>query len=130
MGASSKQQIGDITVNSGKVLLTARDTINNYSYNYGNPQQAEPRTINMAEVLALVSNLRQVHLEVLSKATPGTAVWILRTDYFLLWLDPNGDLKILWGSGIRKCIQLCTLQRPLSMKPSWRRQKCDGLSHH
>ncbi|KAH6873701.1 hypothetical protein BKA70DRAFT_1028051, partial [Coprinopsis sp. MPI-PUGE-AT-0042] len=45
-------------------------------------------------------NLRIIHLDILSKATPGTGVWLLKTDKFIIWLDPNGDLKILWGTGI------------------------------
>ncbi|KAH6884376.1 hypothetical protein BKA70DRAFT_1084358, partial [Coprinopsis sp. MPI-PUGE-AT-0042] len=45
-------------------------------------------------------NLRAIHLDILSKATPGTGVWLLKTNKFILWLDPNGDLKILWGTGI------------------------------
>ncbi|KAH6870872.1 hypothetical protein BKA70DRAFT_1069663, partial [Coprinopsis sp. MPI-PUGE-AT-0042] len=45
-------------------------------------------------------NLRTIHLDILSKATPGTGVWLLKTDKFIIWLDPNGDLKILWGIGI------------------------------
>ncbi|KAH6909863.1 ankyrin repeat-containing domain protein, partial [Coprinopsis sp. MPI-PUGE-AT-0042] len=38
--------------------------------------------------------------DVLSKATDGTGVWLLRNEKFLIWLDANGDLKILWGTGI------------------------------
>ncbi|KAH6909886.1 hypothetical protein BKA70DRAFT_1027556, partial [Coprinopsis sp. MPI-PUGE-AT-0042] len=34
------------------------------------------------------------------KATPGTGGWWLKSAKFLIWLDPNGDLKILWGTGI------------------------------
>ena len=58
---------------------------------------------NIEDVLRLIPNLRKIHRDVLAKATPGTAIWILRTNYFLLWLDPNGNLKILWGTGIREC---------------------------
>ena len=58
---------------------------------------------SIADVLRLIPNLRKIHLDVLSKATPGTAVWILKTKNFLLWLDPDGNLKILWGTGIREC---------------------------
>ncbi|KAH6909860.1 ankyrin repeat-containing domain protein, partial [Coprinopsis sp. MPI-PUGE-AT-0042] len=45
-------------------------------------------------------NLRKVHLDVLTKATDGTGVWLLRSEKFLVWVDPNGDLKVMWGIGI------------------------------
>jgi hypothetical protein len=61
-------------------------------------QNVEPK-LRVFHVLRLIRNLRKVHLDVLSKATPGTGVWLFRTDKFILWLDPNGNLKILWGTG-------------------------------
>ncbi|KAH6909872.1 hypothetical protein BKA70DRAFT_1041891, partial [Coprinopsis sp. MPI-PUGE-AT-0042] len=45
-------------------------------------------------------NLRKIHMDILSKATPGTGVWWLKTAKFLIWLEANGDIKILWGTGI------------------------------
>lgn len=69
------------------------------SNNYTNLPES---SIDLGEVLRLVPNLRRIHLDVLSKATFGTCVWILKTHYFILWLDLNGDLKILWGTGIRE----------------------------
>ncbi|KAH6874258.1 ankyrin repeat-containing domain protein [Coprinopsis sp. MPI-PUGE-AT-0042] len=35
-----------------------------------------------------------------SKATLGTGMWLVKGDKFRLWLEPNGDIKIFWGSGI------------------------------
>jgi hypothetical protein len=29
-------------------------------------------------------------------------MWLLRGDKFCIWLKPNGDIKIFWGSGIRE----------------------------
>jgi hypothetical protein len=40
----------------------------------------------------------------LSKATAGTRVWLLKGGKFRLWLEPNGDIKIFWGSGMRTLI--------------------------
>ena len=70
----------------------------NHIHDHGVPQQST----NILEVLRLVPNLRQIHKDVLFKATQGTAIWIFKTDYWLLWLDPNGKLKMLWGTGIRR----------------------------
>ncbi|KAH6905412.1 hypothetical protein BKA70DRAFT_1431036 [Coprinopsis sp. MPI-PUGE-AT-0042] len=55
---------------------------------------------NTRSALRLVWNFRQIHQDVLGKATPGTWLWFFKTEKFVLWLDPNGDLKILWGTGI------------------------------
>ncbi|KAH6880250.1 ankyrin repeat-containing domain protein [Coprinopsis sp. MPI-PUGE-AT-0042] len=35
-----------------------------------------------------------------SKAALGTGMWLVKGDEFRLWLEPNGDIKIFWGSGI------------------------------
>ena len=91
------QQVHGITANHGNVVVAGRDVTNNHYYG-----QPEPPMDSIEDVLRLIPNLRRIHLDVLSKATPGTAVWIIRTKYFLLWLDPNGNLKILWGTGIRE----------------------------
>ena len=91
------QQVHGITVGKGNFVL-AGGNINIETHYHGQPQQV----ISIADVLRLVPNLRGIHLDVLSKATPGTALWIVKTDFFLLWLDPNGTLKILWGTGIRR----------------------------
>jgi hypothetical protein len=52
-------------------------------------------------VLQSVPNFRRIYQDMLSKATAGTGVWLLKGDKFGLWLEPNGDIKILWGSGMR-----------------------------
>ena len=93
------QQVHGITTNHGNVVV-AGGSVNFQSYYQSLP---EPPMNNIEDVLRLIPNLRRIHLDVLSKATPGTAVWILRTKYFLLWLDPDGNLKVLWGTGIREC---------------------------
>ncbi|KAH6903055.1 hypothetical protein BKA70DRAFT_1155716 [Coprinopsis sp. MPI-PUGE-AT-0042] len=36
----------------------------------------------------------------MSKATAGTGMWLVKGDKFRVWLEPNGDIKIFWGSGI------------------------------
>ncbi|KAH6909418.1 hypothetical protein BKA70DRAFT_1221671 [Coprinopsis sp. MPI-PUGE-AT-0042] len=51
-------------------------------------------------ILRAVPNLRQIHQDTLAKATPGTGMWLLKSERFGLWLEANGNLKILWGSGI------------------------------
>lgn len=58
--------------------------------------------LDIIGVLDSIRNLRKIHQDILSKATPGTGDWFLKIGPFLIWLDPNGNLKILWGTGIRE----------------------------
>ncbi|KAH6887858.1 hypothetical protein BKA70DRAFT_1332666 [Coprinopsis sp. MPI-PUGE-AT-0042] len=51
-------------------------------------------------ILRAIPNFRKIHQDMLAKAAPGTGMWLLKSERFSLWLEPNGDLKILWGSGI------------------------------
>jgi hypothetical protein len=56
----------------------------------------------LREVLRLVPNFRKIYQDMLSKVTDGTGLWMLDGDTFRLFIMPNGDIQILWGSGIRK----------------------------
>jgi hypothetical protein len=58
--------------------------------------------MDLESVLRAIPNFRKIHQDTLAKATPGTGMWLLKSDTISLWLEPNGDLKIIWGSGIRK----------------------------
>jgi hypothetical protein len=52
-------------------------------------------------VLQLVPNFRRIYQDMLSKATAGTGLWLLKGKTFRIWLEPNGVIKIFWGSGMR-----------------------------
>ena len=60
---------------------------------------AEART---PALLEHISNFRDIQIATLGKATPGTGVWIFKWDRYILWLDPNGWLRIMCGFGLRK----------------------------
>ncbi|KAH6909906.1 hypothetical protein BKA70DRAFT_1221560 [Coprinopsis sp. MPI-PUGE-AT-0042] len=85
----------DITTHEGDVNFAARDvTVQKYYLgSFGG-------SLDIFGVLDSIRNLRKIHLDILSKATRGTGVWLLKTKKFLIWLDPNGNIKILWGTGI------------------------------
>jgi hypothetical protein len=53
-------------------------------------------------ILRLVPNFRDIYHDMLEKITQGTGMWLVKGDKFRVWLEPNGDIKIFWGSGIRK----------------------------
>jgi hypothetical protein len=93
------QQLQGISMNHGDFVLAGGNVHISHHHNY----PTEPK-VNILSVLRLVRNLRLIHLDVLSKATPGTGIWLLKTEKFILWLDLNGNLKILWGTGIRESL--------------------------
>ncbi|KAH6909911.1 hypothetical protein BKA70DRAFT_179396 [Coprinopsis sp. MPI-PUGE-AT-0042] len=89
------QHAPGVTAINGDVNLAGRDVIiQRYYHGYSGG------SLDIVGVLDTIRNLRKIHQDILSKATLGTGVWLLKTDKFLIWLDPNGNLKILWGIGI------------------------------
>ncbi|KAH6870853.1 hypothetical protein BKA70DRAFT_365297 [Coprinopsis sp. MPI-PUGE-AT-0042] len=89
------QQAHGITTNQGDFILAGRDVVvQKHFHGY------QPDGVDISAVLGAIRNLRIIHLDILSKATPGTGVWLFKTAKFIIWLDPNGDLRILWGTGI------------------------------
>ncbi|KAH6873709.1 hypothetical protein BKA70DRAFT_281891 [Coprinopsis sp. MPI-PUGE-AT-0042] len=94
LSMSALPQAQGITTNQGDFNLAGRDvTIHKHYHAY-------PNGVDISSVLGAIRNLRTIHLDILSKATQGTGVWLLKTAKFIIWMDPNGDLKILWGTGI------------------------------
>ncbi|KAH6909892.1 hypothetical protein BKA70DRAFT_1148462, partial [Coprinopsis sp. MPI-PUGE-AT-0042] len=91
---SSIQQAHGVMANHGDVNLAGRDIhVHKHYHSYSD-------RVDITTVLDTIRNLRKVHLDVLSKVTPGTGAWLFKADKFLVWLDPNGNLKVLWGTGI------------------------------
>ena len=60
------------------------------------------------QALQAVPNFRKIYLDMVSKATEGTGIWILKHEKFRIWLEPNGDIKIFWGSGMRESGDFCS----------------------
>jgi hypothetical protein len=58
-------------------------------------------------ILQLVPNFRDIYHDMLEKITPKTGMWLVEGPKFRVWLEPNGNIKIFWGSGIRtsSCFQ-------------------------
>lgn len=99
------QAIG-VSVTNGNFNFAGRDVVvHNHYHTY------LPIAPDLASALRMVRNFRKIHLDVLAKATQGTGVWLLKHEKFLIWLSPNGDLKVIWGTGIRELalrIPACT----------------------
>ncbi|KAH6906766.1 hypothetical protein BKA70DRAFT_1150947, partial [Coprinopsis sp. MPI-PUGE-AT-0042] len=66
---------------------------NNVHYHY-------ERRRDIWAILESIPNFRSIYYDMLSKATVGTGMWLVKGDKFRLWLEPNGNIKIFWGSGI------------------------------
>ena len=90
----------DVSINHGSFAQSGRDVNINTHYHYHS--ESTPFALSLSDVLRKVPNLRGIYLDMLSKATQGTGQWLLISKDYLLWLDSNGSLKILWGSGIRR----------------------------
>ncbi|KAH6909876.1 hypothetical protein BKA70DRAFT_1187647, partial [Coprinopsis sp. MPI-PUGE-AT-0042] len=93
--APTMQHMQGVTTNHGDVNFAGHDV-----HVHHNHYHSYPDRVDITAILSTIRNLRKIHMDILSKATPGTGVWWLKTAKFLIWLDPNGDLKILWGTGI------------------------------
>jgi hypothetical protein len=91
----------DFQIANSTIAVAGRDynVVHNHNHNVHYHSNL-PLNILRA-VLHSVPNFRRIYQDMLSKATTGTGVWLLKGDKFRLWLEPNGDIKILWGSGMR-----------------------------
>ena len=55
----------------------------------------------LRKIIDAISNYRKIQQDTLAKATPGTILWLLECEEFKLFVDIDGFLKIMWGSGMR-----------------------------
>ncbi|KAH6906769.1 hypothetical protein BKA70DRAFT_397981 [Coprinopsis sp. MPI-PUGE-AT-0042] len=85
-------QIADSTLTS-----IGGDVVHNHNHNV-HYHYERPRDI--WAILESIPNFRNIYHDMLSKATEGTGMWLVKGDKFRLWLEPNGDIRIFWGSGI------------------------------
>jgi hypothetical protein len=91
------QGVENFQISGGNFTLAGRD-VHNHTHYYG------PPTPDIQSVLEAVPNFRAIHIVTLGRATPGTGVWIFVLENFIIWLDPDVLLKIMWGSGMRKLV--------------------------
>jgi hypothetical protein len=104
----------------GSTLSVVGGDVHNHNYHYERPK-------GIWAILQAIPNLRKIYLDMLSKATSGTGRWLIRRDTFGVWLEPNGDIKIFWGSGIREW-SVGLLGTLLTCTYSRRRQKPPRVS--
>jgi hypothetical protein len=83
-------------VNSNFTVVGESHNHVHYHYYESNPKR------DIWAILQLVPNFRDIYHDMLEKITPGTGMWLVEGEKFRVWLEPNGDIKIFWGSGIRK----------------------------
>ncbi|KAH6916393.1 hypothetical protein BKA70DRAFT_1502416 [Coprinopsis sp. MPI-PUGE-AT-0042] len=85
----------DLQIVDSTLTVVGRDVNHNHSVHY---HYERPRDI--WAILESIPNFRNIYHDMLSKATQGTGMWLVKGDKFRVWLEPNGDIKIFWGSGI------------------------------
>ncbi|KAH6889045.1 ankyrin repeat-containing domain protein [Coprinopsis sp. MPI-PUGE-AT-0042] len=84
----------DLKIVDSSLTVAGGDVVyNNIHCHYERPR-------DVWAILHSIPNFRQIYQDMLSKATLGTGMWLLKGDKFRLWLEPNGDIKVFWGSGI------------------------------
>jgi hypothetical protein len=84
-----------VQIAGSSVTVAGRDIVHNHHH-------PTPLTDKLWAVLQLIPNFRKIYHDMLSKATEGTGLWLLKGDKFRIWIEPNGDIKIFWGSGMRR----------------------------
>ena len=84
-----------------------RDQHNHYHY-HGVPDK-------LKAILDAISNYRKIQQDTLAKATPGTILWLLECKEFKLFVDVDGSLKIMWGSGMRMLFSGLSTDMPLTL---------------
>ena len=93
----------------GQIHLAGRDVlIHNH---YPTAHSGTDETAHVIAALRAVRNLRKIHQDTLAKATSGTGLWLFKMDEWLLWLDLNGWINVLWGTGIREYFETLSLPK-------------------
>jgi hypothetical protein len=87
----------DLQIVNSNLTVVGGDIRNNSHVHYHYERKRD-----IWAILQLVPNFRDIYQDMLEKMTPGTGMWLVEGDKFRVWLQPNGDIKIFWGSGIRK----------------------------
>jgi hypothetical protein len=87
-----------IQVQNSSITVAGGDHVQNITHNHIYSQELENK---LKAILDAILNFRQIQQDTLSKATPGTILWLLECKEFKLFIDIDGTLKIMWGSGMR-----------------------------
>jgi hypothetical protein len=91
----------DLQIVNSHLTVAGGDITTNVHNHYHSDNKAD-----IWAILKAVPNFRDIYHDMLERATEGTGLWLIKGDKFSVWLDPNGDIKIFWGSGIRRCLAL------------------------
>ncbi|KAH6905383.1 hypothetical protein BKA70DRAFT_1153081 [Coprinopsis sp. MPI-PUGE-AT-0042] len=93
--ASAIHGAGDVEVTNSIINVVGRSDSHNHTHVHYHGTVKDLR-----DFLDAISNFRKIQQDTLAKATPGTIVWLFDYKDFRLFIDVDGVLKILWGSGI------------------------------
>ena len=90
------QSLSNVQISGGEVNLIGRDL---HVHHHHHPVVDIGR---LAPILDHVPNLRDIQIATLGKATGGTGEWIYVWKEFCVWLAADGDIRMMWGHGMRK----------------------------
>ncbi|KAH6912020.1 hypothetical protein BKA70DRAFT_1559519 [Coprinopsis sp. MPI-PUGE-AT-0042] len=85
---------GEVQVANSHINVAGRDNHTHTHVHYHGAAK------DLKGVLDAISNLRKIQQDTLDKATPGTVLWLFTCKEYRIFIDVDGVLKILWGSGI------------------------------
>ena len=88
----------DAQVHNSSIIVAGRDHVQNITNNYISTHKPSNK---LTALLDAIVNFRKIQQDTLAKATPGTILWLLECEEFTLFMDIDGTLKIMWGSGMR-----------------------------
>jgi hypothetical protein len=89
-------------------------------------QPAPAAEVHIPFALHQIANFRDIQIATLGKASPHTGDWIYVWKEYCIWLNREGHIRILWGSGMREpALLLVSLAfqpnlspQPVRVKPS------------
>ncbi|KAH6916395.1 hypothetical protein BKA70DRAFT_1140544, partial [Coprinopsis sp. MPI-PUGE-AT-0042] len=92
--------VQDVKIVDSTLTVFGGDIVHNHHVHNHHVHYHYERPRDIWSILHSIPNFRNIYHDMLSKATRGTGMWLIKGDKFRVWLEPNGDIKIFWGSGI------------------------------
>ncbi|KAH6876469.1 hypothetical protein BKA70DRAFT_243831 [Coprinopsis sp. MPI-PUGE-AT-0042] len=88
------QGAGDVQLTNASINVVGRDSHSHTHVHY------HGTTKDLRTILDAIYSFRNIQQDTLAKATPGTVKWLFVSEFFSVWWNQDGNITILWGSGI------------------------------
>lgn len=87
-------------LNEGTITVVGRD-VHKHTHAHYHAPRADIGSLLRA-LHRRLPNFRKLQIDILSKATFGTGLWLLADNKYQIWVDLNSSLIIFWGIGMRR----------------------------